>query len=175
MKSIENASEKITILPEEELGKMMERFINQQPYLSTYLMALGENELSEYELEYMFFVALNVWHACEIAGCKCKTVEEDVIFEIEERNIKMLEYFDEESDTEFSDDVLNLINHHPQSALLEYVTMLIMDDEESEEEMEDDDIDEEQEISEEGKGVMFVIMKTFIECLDYEPKNRSKK
>ena len=79
-------------------------------------------------------------------------ISELVLEEMEDKNIKMLEYWGTESDSEQWDFAERMVAGYNQRSILEYVLGEIMEDE--------------GEVQEENIGIFMLCLKTVIDCFD---------
>ncbi len=78
-----------------------------------------------------------------------------VLDNVEETNMKMLEYLEDESDVDFVETVEKIVSSYPQPEILKYVLETFMGNSE-----------ESLLIREINKGAMFVYLKTVIDCFN---------
>jgi len=136
--------------------ELMERFGEEQPILLAYLMAAEHETYNQDERETLLLIGTAVWQMMSQAPQKPKQVTENQLDEIEEKNVKMVEYFMGESSDSFERSAALAFKDYNQMHVMEYVLEALI------EEDEDDEVD----IRDESKGLMFLNLKTVIDCLD---------
>jgi hypothetical protein len=132
------------------------RFQKLQPFLSTYLLAVGGDELNRDERELLFYLGLVVWKIMAKGDKKLEEVSSEAIEEAEKKNLNMVNYLSEENkDFDFIKTVESIIKEYNQKNVLKYVV----------EALEEHD-PEEGNLRDESIGPMFIYLKTVIDCLD---------
>lgn len=146
------AIEKIDSISENEINSFIDKFKEAQPNLFVFLLAVGEEELSDDENEMLFFSGMLIWYATVLAEANVPPVSEQTLDEVDSNNMELLEALnaDDEDDT-FTVNIESIIKEHNQSELLEFALITTMDDE---------------SIEDDCKGLIFIHLKTFIEALD---------
>lgn len=142
-------------LDEQEKEQLVTQFGEEQPYLLAYFMAVFEEELKQEERELIFYIGLQIWYVILRVNIKVPTISEELLEESEMDNEEMLNYLSEESEEGFEEFANNFLSTHPQRDLLEMALISVMWEED------EDDF----KVSEDAKGVMFIILKTAIDCL----------
>lgn len=163
---IDQSTEELHSLDENQLQDLINTMSAEQPYLLSYLMGVENDALDNDEREVLLFMGVNIWNAVKkVQPDSLPKITSESIDEAEDHNQKMLEYFMEESDEGFIQNVYNLMESYAQSPLLTYVVTAIMEEENEE---------EEPLISEENKGLLFFLLKTFIDSMDESYKEKQK-
>jgi len=127
----------------------------QQPVVLAYLMTATENySMNQDESELLIFLGLSIWKMMTRAEGPLPSVTPARLDEIEENNLKMLEYLAGESDEDFITTVEMIIDNYPQSEILRYVVDELM-------------LNNQVPVSDENKGHMLISLKTAIDCLNY--------
>lgn len=155
---IDQSTEELHNLEDEELKSMIYKMSEEQPALLSFLLSMGEDELSNEEQEVMLFLGVNIWNAFKKVK-PLPQISDEVIEKADKKNEEMINYLEGESEEGFTEAATNLVEDHQQYPLLQYVLNAIM-----EEDMEE----EEPLVSEENKGLMFLTLKTYIESIDGE-------
>ena len=153
---IDESTEELHDLEDEELRNMVYKMSEEQPGLLSFLLSIGEDELSNEEQEVLLFLGVNIWNAFKKVK-PLPQISEEVIDKTDKKNEEMIDYLEGEHEEGFTEAAEQLIENHSQSALMRYVVSSIM-----EEDMED----EEPLVSEENKGLIFLVLKTYIESID---------
>lgn len=135
--------------------KMIKRMTKQQPLILAYLMAVGDEIFNQDERELYVFLGVVIWQIMSQGETPLPKVTEEIIDEVEESNLKMLEYLEGESEADFMKTTEKILDNYNQKEVLRYVLEAIM------EEPEDDC-----EIRDENRGIMMIYLKTVIDCFD---------
>jgi hypothetical protein len=136
--------------------QLINRFGKEQPAILAYLMAAEHETYNQDERELLLYLGTAVWQMMRLAHKKPVSVSDEQIDEVEETNIKMVEYFMEEPSDSFEHTTRLVFKDYNQRYVLEYVLEALMEE----------DDEEELEIRDESKGLMFLNLKTVIDCLD---------
>jgi len=140
----------------EEAPILVEDLSAAQPSVLTYLLATGDDILTEEERQVTFFMGVLIWFVVQQSvPTLIPEITTDELLEQEENNFKMLEYLAGEPDTEFMTTVAKIMDSYNQRNLLQYVIDRIMEEPEKEVELNDNHL-----------GMMVIYLKTFIDCLD---------
>lgn len=149
---ISAAIDKIDNLSEKDINSFIDKFKEAQPALFVFLLAVGEEELSDEENEMLFFSGMLIWYATVLAEANVPPVSEQTLDEIDSHNMEFMDSLSaSEDDDTFTVNVESMVKEHRQSELLEFALITTMDDE---------------GIDEDSKGLIFIHLKTFIEALD---------
>ena len=138
----------------EDVTKLVERMGEEQPIILAYLLANGE-EMTEDEQGFLIFLGINVWQMMSEGSQPPAKISEEILEETEDKNIKMVEYYGEESDAEQWDLAERLVNDYNQHKVLEYVLESIMEEPEEESVIQEDNI-----------GIFMLCLKTVTDCFD---------
>lgn len=152
---VEETWKKIGGMSPLELPKLINLMTNKQPLILAYLMAVDNEILNQDERKLLFYLGVVVWQIMSQGTTPLPKVTEETLDEVEESNIKMLEYLEGESETDFIETLEKIIGNYNQTEVLRYVVESLM--EESEEEC---------FIRDEYKGIMIIDLKTVIDCFD---------
>jgi len=142
-----------------EIQAVVQKFSRQQPVILAYLMAMGDNMLNRDERELLLYLGTAVWQMMERGGKRLKQVDEETIQDFEDKNIKMLQYLEDEPNGEFNTTVEKIIRNYNQKEVLRYVVEALFEED-------DEEAAETSEIREEMLGQIFVFLKIVIDCLD---------
>ena len=152
---VEQTWQSMCTMPTEELPKMVEQLTNEQPVILAYLMAVGDDFFNQDERELLLYLGIVIWKIMSQGNMPLPEVSEEQLDEIEDSNIKMLEYLEDESNTDFITTVALLIDDYNQPEVLKYVVEALMEDSE-----------EEYDIRDENTGIIMIYLKTVIDCFD---------
>lgn len=136
--------------------KLVNKFSREQPVILAYFLAVGEEHLNEDEQQLFLYVGLVVWRMMSNGESQLPRVTKKMIQEAANKNIKMLEYLNEESESGFVETVETMIENYNQPEVLQFVVeALIEEDEEND-----------SHIRNESIGMMMIYLKTVIDCFD---------
>lgn len=135
--------------------KLINKMSKEQPVILAYLMAVGDELFNEDERELILYLGVVVWRIMSRGNEPLPSVTEKILDEVEDKNIKMLEYLEGESETDFFATVATIIENYNQPEVLRYVVEALMEDNE-----------EGVDIKEENIGMIMIYLKTVIDCFD---------
>ncbi len=135
---------------EENLADIVKDFKSKQPVVLAYLFSDGFNLLTQKEREYMMFLALVIWNACESSDSDINPVLQKLIEELEEKNWEMLHKV---VSRKFNERINIFFENYPQEDLLAFVEDALVHDEDS-------------EITNAGRDYIFIALKTIIDALN---------
>ena len=111
---VEKTWKKIGGMPPHEAPKMVNRMSKKQPFILAYLMSTGDDVLNQDERELLLYLGIVVWQIMTQGTTPLPKITEKILNEMEDSNMKMLEYLEGESETGFIDTVermtKNIIN-----------------------------------------------------------------
>ncbi len=143
-------------IPEHKASEMVNRMGEQQPLMLAYLMEAGDDELNREEREQLLYLGIVVWQIMLQGTSTPPVINEEILEGVEDVNIKMLEYVDGEPDSDFVDTIKKIMNNYNQPEILRYVVEALMEDTD----------EEESNIRDENIGLLFIYLKTVIDCFD---------
>ena len=135
--------------------KLINKFSKEQPFILTYLIAVDGQQFNEDERELLLYLGVVIWMMMSRGSNPLPKVTEKMIDDAEEKNIKMLEYLEGETETDFYETTDTILQDYNQPEVLRYVVEALMEDD-------DEDVD----IQEENIGLMMIYLKTVIDCFD---------
>ena len=146
-----------------ELGEMSPQKIpelihlmqKQQPLVLAYLLGVGGDTLNQDERELLLYLGVVVWQIVLQGDTPLPEITANALEEVEESNMKMLEYLEGESETDFIDTVEKIIDNYCQPEILRYAVEALMEEPE-----------EGCLIRDENKGIMMIYLKTVIDCFN---------
>ncbi len=153
---IDKSTDELHNLEDEELRNMVYKMSEEQPNLLSFLLSMGEDELTNEEQEVLLFLGVNVWNAFKKVK-PLPQIPDEEIEKADKKNEDLLKYLEKEGEEGLTENAESMIDGHNQAPLLHYVINAIM-----EEDMEE----EEPLVSEENKGLIFLTMKSYIESID---------
>ena len=152
---IENVLRRMENIVEEEVPKLVEQMGKEQPLVLAYLLAYGE-EMGQDDQGLLILLGLNVWQMMSEGGHHPAKVSEDLLEELEDKNIKMLESRIEASEADLYNFAERLMNGYNQRNILDYILREIMEGPEGEGALSEDD----------HIGVFMLCLMTVIDCFD---------
>ncbi len=135
--------------------KLINKFAKEQPIILAYLMAVDDEMFNEDERELLLYLGVVIWKIMYRGTKPLPSVTEKMIDDAEEKNIKMLEYLEGETETGFYETTATILESYNQPEVLRYVVEALMEDDE-----------EDVAIREENIGMMMIYLKTVIDCFD---------
>jgi hypothetical protein len=154
---VEQTWQEMNTLSAAKISSLINKLTKEQPIVLAYLLAVGDDIFNQDERELLLYLGVVVWKMMSQGDRPLPKVTEEQLDEIEEKNIKMLEYLEGEPDTDFIETVAMIVNDYKQQEVLKYVVEALM------EETEEDAL-----ITDENKGIMMIYLKTVIDCFDRE-------
>ena len=152
---IENVIIRMNNIEEGDIPQLIDRMGGEQPIILAYLLAYGE-EVGKDDRGLLMFLGLNVWQMMSEGGHPPAKVSEDVLEELEDKNIKMIEFQIEASEADLYNFAECLMDGYNQRNILDYILREIMEGPEGKGAlMEDDHI-----------GVFMLCLMTVIDCFD---------
>jgi hypothetical protein len=163
--TVEKVWTELETLGEEEFPALVAEFSDSQPLLMAYLLAAGEDVLSESEEELLFYLGVAAWRMMTAGDNSPAEATEPVLDKVEEANYAWMENFAVDSDEEFEglmDQLLEDYNQqHILSSVIDVIGTEIEDSEDPDVETDAADI-----VREESFGLMLFVVKTVVDCLD---------
>ncbi len=148
---IESVWDEFLELEGEDIREMLETMQREQPTLLAYMLASGE-QLRENEHEDLVFLGMLVWQIFRhAADGELPEVTEELLDKVAQENTDMIAGFSEESEGDFVVSAESTFKTYNQSEVLGVVV---------------EEIIENDELSEEAKGFMLMVLKTIIDCFD---------
>ncbi|MBN1351740.1 hypothetical protein JXJ21_20160 [candidate division KSB1 bacterium] len=156
-KLVEQTWKRQAQLTPSKIQTVVRDFSESQPMILAYLMAMSDSLLNESESELLLYLGTTVWQMMEAGAHNIELVTETTLEEIEDKNMKMLEYLEGESEDDFIQTVEKIIEGYNQKEVLRYVVEALF---------ESDEDDGQGEIRDEMIGQIFIFLKVIIDCLD---------
>ena len=152
---VERTWQRIAGQSAKDAQKLVNRMSKEQPVVLAYLMAVDTDIFNQDEREVLLFLGVVVWQIMLQGTRPLPKVTEKILDEAEAGNLKMAEYLRGETEAGFEEASRKIIGSYKQPEVLRYVVEAIMEDTE-----------ESSPIREENKGIMFLDLKTVIDCFD---------
>ncbi|KMQ51245.1 hypothetical protein CHISP_1951 [Chitinispirillum alkaliphilum] len=139
----------------DEIHSMVDQLGDEQPDILSYLVDAGKDILNQQEREKLIFMGVATWKIIRDVVTKPPFINLDLLSEKEELNFRMLEYLAGEPDNQFRDTVEMIMGKYPQTALLTFITELIID--------ENEDLIS---LKKDNSGIIAIYIKTIIDCFE---------
>jgi len=139
----------------EKAQQLAQSFSKEQPVLLAYLLSTNYDTYNQDERELLHYLGFAIWQMMSRGSKKLKPVSEESVEKNQERNYKMVEYFSGESEATLEKTIRLAFENYNQPNVLRYVVEALMEED-----------DEETEINQANIGLMFLDLKTVIDCLD---------
>lgn len=147
---IDKQVEALNGISEDAFRERAAHFTDQQNTAFSYLITGGENLLTENEKQYQFYLALIIWYAVSaVVEEPLADLDEEFIGKVDEDN---WEIFNATKGKSFHDKLNVFFDEYPQEDLLAFVEDALAEE------------DEEDDLSAEGRPLIFVQLKTLIDC-----------
>ena len=159
---IEEVWKSMVLIDEDESMNIVDKLEQDQPALLEYLMTPPE-EFSEPEAENLMYAGVVVWKTFDKFGPELRMITEEEIYEIEDANIEVMEKLEGESAGDGIAMIERMLDSYPQPHILASIAEILLVEYE-EEEIED-------EISDQARGTMMLILKTFLDAMIKAEKN----
>jgi len=153
---IEEVWKSMIMLDEQESVSIVDKLEQDQPALLEYLMSPPE-EFTEPEAENLMYAGIVVWRTFDKFGPELRLITEDEIFEIEDANIEVMEKLEGESAGDGIAMIERMLDSYPQPHVLASIAEILL--------VEDDELEPEEDISDQARGTMMLILKTFLDAM----------
>lgn len=150
---VEATCQKVAITPPEKARGLIDQMQREQPYLMTYLLATGEREFSRAEAELLHYWGVVIWQIMRQGIPSPRTISPKVFDKVERDTFKMLKTLGRLSNRDLQRNVELIFQNRNQVEILRVILEEIM--------AEDDE-----EIREEYKGMLFLYLHIVVECFD---------
>jgi hypothetical protein len=152
---VEKIYEEMAEIAPEEVESLVQKMTEEQPVILTFLLAVSEEFESEEEKEQFFYMGVTIWRIMASGETTLPSVSEKLLEKTENKNLQMLEYLEEESEEDFMETSMKIMEDYNQPEALRYVVETLFED------PHDENI-----IKEENMGLFFLYLKTVIDCFD---------
>jgi len=136
-----------------EIERLIARMSREQPAILAYLMASNEDHYNFDEKQLLLFLGVNLSQMMSRDEGKLKEVSMDDIEAVQEKNIQMFEYLENEIPGDFEKTTAMIFKEYNQKNLLRYVIETLFEDDDP-------------HIRADRKGLIFFDLKTVLDCLD---------
>ncbi|MCG3119639.1 MAG: hypothetical protein ALAOOOJD_02108 [bacterium] len=155
--TVERTWKKMAQLADAEMQQVVERMEKEQPEIMAFLMAADYDTFNQDERELVFYLGMVVWEMMRQGTPRPQQVSEERLYQLVERTDQMVESLMGESEGDFVAVATQVFKNHNQLNVLRYIVEALF-------EMEEDD--EDTEIRDDMKGLIFLNLKTMVEALD---------
>lgn len=159
---VENTWKEVGGMEPWQVPELVNKMGKQQPVILAYTLAVDNDVFNQAERELLLYLALVVWRIMSKGDTPLRNITEDILERAENANLKMLEYFEKESDAGFFEAAELMIKNYNQPEVLRYILDAVM---EEECDVMGEDF-EENLVRDENKGLMIIHLKTIIDCFD---------
>jgi hypothetical protein len=155
IETIETSWDSMENLDPDMIPDLIHELGHKQPFLLTYLMATGNDILSEQEREALLFMGVMIWQILNGIYSDIDVITGENLENHEYKNIQMLEYLAGESESDFLDTVEKIMSKYQQPELLRFIISKL-----------DEEPDRGIELSDDNMGMIVIYLKTIIDCFD---------
>jgi hypothetical protein len=153
---VEKTWRRVASLPTHRAPSLIQRMAEEQPLILAYLMAVDNDIFNNDERQLLLYLGVVVWQIMSQGTQPLPAVTEEILDQVEDRNIKMAEYLQRETTEDGFEQAAELIiSNYGQPEVLKYVVEALMEEPE-----------EGCVIQDENRGLMFLDLKTVIDCFD---------
>ncbi len=155
-RTVDEITEELFFLDNELVFEQMVNDLGEdQPFIFTYLMTIGEGDFNDEEREMMLLLGVIIWRIMSKEKATLPTVSEESLDKVEQENMPLLEQLAED-ESSFASSARELLRDYNQPEILSYVIESVVAEA------------EESEVREVYQGIMIIFLKIVIDCLDKE-------
>ncbi|HSV30510.1 MAG TPA: hypothetical protein VLH40_00605 [Atribacteraceae bacterium] len=158
---VEKTWQRIGVMDPQLAHELIGDLENTQPVIMEYLMAGSEELFNQAERELVIYLGIVIWQIMKDGFPPPPQVLFEDIEKAEAANLKMLEYLGSSTPGDFSRTVETVVVNYSQPQILRYVVEALFEFEEDE-----DVAGSDTKIRDDMKGIIFIVLKTIIDCLD---------
>ncbi len=169
--TVEETWQRVGVMNPDQAPGLIEEMEREQPIILSYLTAGGEELFNQAEREMVVYLGVVVWQIMKQGKPAPEKVRFEDIEKAEENNLKMLEYLGKSTPSGFSQGVESLVTGYNQPEVLRYIVeaLFSVDEDDQDETVETSDPEhEEEKVRDDMRGVIFIVLKTIIDCLDQQ-------
>ena len=149
---------------QKEVSEAIELMRKEQPVLLDHLITVGEDILNQDERTLLLCLGMVIWQIMSQGDTPLPKITEKMLDEAENSNIKLLEYLNTETDTDFMDTFVAVLKHYPQPELLKFISKALIEAPKK--------LDCPIRGGKYYKELMLIRLKIVIDCLNREPKEK---
>jgi hypothetical protein len=153
---VERTWKRMARMSSAEVPRIIDRMDKEQPEILGFLLGIDYDVLNEDERKLLLYLGTVIWEIMRQGMPRPKRVSAKRMNQFIDRTDKMTEYLMGESADDFETSVVKIFQEHNQINVLRYAVEALF-------EMEEED---DEEIREEMKGLIFMNLKTVVEALD---------
>jgi hypothetical protein len=150
---VEATCERMAATPPEKARKLMALMQREQPFLMVYLLATGEREFNRAEAELLHYWGIVIWQVMRQGNPPPPKLTPKIFDKVERETLGMLKTLGQLKDRDLQKNVTLIFHNRNQVEILKVVLEHIMG--------EDDE-----EIREGYKGMIFLYLHIVVECFD---------
>ena len=117
---------------DEEIDRLIDLMGEQQPFLFTFLMTIGEGDFNENEREVLLFLGITLWQIASYPDQTPPQITEEALDSVEQSNLPLLEELAADQSSSFMQQLEKMAAEHPQAAMMEYVINAVVEETEEE-------------------------------------------
>jgi hypothetical protein len=152
--SVEQTVQRIENLSVQQGKQLAQKFMEEQPLVMAYLMAVDNDLLNEEEREWLFFLGTAVWQMMAQGDAPLPQVTEQTVEQVEAANQQAFEMLAGGSDQDARAAMEKLLRDYNQPAVLKYVITALMESAQNE------------GIRQDNLGMLMLDLKTVIDCFN---------
>lgn len=153
--AVDQAWQKLSNYSVKQGEKLAQKFIDEQPAMVAYLLAVDTGVLDADEREMLFYLGTVIWQLMRQEGALA-ALSEEAIIAAEEANQEMLEPLAAMTDGDAEQSIGAILTDYAQPALLRFVIESLMD------------AAQDGDVRQDNLGMMMIDLKTVIDCFDRE-------
>ncbi|MBV7338868.1 hypothetical protein KFU94_63745 [Chloroflexi bacterium TSY] len=138
-----------------DVPRLIEELQEKQPFLQAYMLAVGDANFDQEISQLFFYLGVVVYQIMKQGKRRIRFVSEEIMNAVEEEKQEALELLEGDTDADFVSAVENMLAEYPEPEVLRYIVEAIMEE----------DGDDDLEIPEEDKGILFLELKTVLDAL----------
>ncbi|MEL6134020.1 MAG: hypothetical protein AAFR59_11715 [Bacteroidota bacterium] len=152
---LEQALDNFFSLEEDEaINTLIDDMGEQQPFLFTFLMTIGEGDFNEDEREVLLFLGITIWQIVSFAYDTPPQITEEALDNVEQLNLPLLEELSSDKESTFIQQIQEIAAEHPQPEVMQYLIEAVLEEQ------------EEGTIREINQGILIIFLKIVLECFD---------
>ncbi|RPH92173.1 MAG: hypothetical protein EHM72_17775 [Calditrichaeota bacterium] len=138
-----------------QIEKQIAAFSKEQPLLVSYLTTSNEEFYNFEEKQLLLYLGVAVWQMFKRSGTAIKKCTSALLLEKQQKNLEMMEYLEGEIQGDFAGTVRSILDNDNQRFIFRHVFHALFEEELNP-----------KYIRAQNKGLLFVDLKTLIDCLD---------
>ena len=151
---VDNTWKEVGAMTPRQALKLAKQMQAQAPVLMVYLVACGGDMFNREERELLNYLGLVVWRIMSKGDSPLPEITPEKMEAADDANMNMVKYMEGEPPADLLKTIGKVLNNYNQPEVLKFVLEALMEPEEG------------SEVREEYTGMMFLYLKTVIDCLD---------